>query len=85
MALLGVALGKGELIMACKTFKIGDRVRFSGTAGTDRKLVSVSMDGPDVFEATVASKPYGVCYALRWDDGQPVGLPFHDFQLTKVE
>lgn len=70
--------------MACKTFKIGDRVSFPGEKDSKGNLLCVRMDGPDEFEATITSKPYGVCYALTWDNGDPVGLPFHDFQLTKV-
>jgi hypothetical protein len=65
-------------------FNIGDRVRFSGTASLDGKLLSVSVDGPNTFEATIGSKPYGACYALIWDNGKPIGIPFHDFHLIKV-
>lgn len=70
--------------MACSKFSIGDRVRFRGGTTSDKKLCFVSIDGPETFEATVVSKPYGLCYSLEWDDGIPVGLPFNDSNLEKA-
>lgn len=64
--------------------KIGTRVSFRGERGSNGKPVCVREDGPDTFEATIANYPYGLCYGLEYDDGQPAGLPFHDFQLTVV-
>ena len=71
--------------MSCKNFKVGDRVRFRGTAGEDGHLIAAHDDGPDVFEATVDNLPYGICYGLRFDDGRPVGLPFFDSNLELVK
>jgi hypothetical protein len=73
-----------EVSVSCDLYKIGDRVSFRGHTGKNGQMLSVCADGPATFEATVTSKPYGICYSLTWDDGEPVGLPFHDFQLTKV-
>lgn len=72
--------------MACDKFKVGDKVRFRGTKHpTEDRALSVHSGGPDVFEATIKNKPYGVCYGLEYENGSPVGLPFHDFQLELVE
>ncbi len=68
--------------MSCIHYQVGDRVSFCGTAGKDGKLISVHQDGETVFEATVFSTPLDVCYSLRWDNGDPVGIPFQDDDLT---
>jgi len=71
--------------MTNKNHKIGDRVQFRGEVSSSGTLLCVRDDGPDTFIATVTCMPYGVCYGLEWDNGSPVGLPFHDFQLALVE
>jgi hypothetical protein len=70
--------------MTATKFSVGNRVRFRGTADSDGNLTSACASGPDVFEATIANMPYGVCYGLEWDDGSPVGIPFHDCNLEPV-
>lgn len=69
--------------MSVEKFNIGDKVSFRGSKKEDGRLLAAHVDGRDVFHASIAGKPYGLCYALIWPDGSPVGLPFHDFQLTK--
>lgn len=64
--------------------KIGQRVKFRGTADSQGRMISVHKDGSDTFEATVANYPFGICYGLEFDDGTPVGLPFHDDALESV-
>jgi hypothetical protein len=67
-------------------FKIGDRVRVRGVAHPDKpgKFVSLHPDDPDVFEGTISEQPYGLCWGLRFDDGEPWGLPMHDYAFELV-
>ena len=71
--------------MSCKNFRLGDRVRFRGTAGENGELLSAHSEGPDTFKAIVHNVIAGVCYGLRYDNGSPVGLPFFDSNLELVK